>query len=338
MGIPTDVMTFHMNKKWNSLWNGKIAKVDNFKVFKIPGLNWFPIEHSQRFTFRINLIPGRFAHKLKLYDIIHFHDDSDLTFPLFSYFVKKPKLFHLHGFTVDFYKRNFIGRQIFKNVTDKYISLSKDVEENLIRLGISKEKIIRLPNGIDVNTYYPSGKKEGNLVLYVGRITKTKGVHILLESLRYLKQPIDLVLIGPPDWGFEEISKLIMKAKGMHNVRYLGILKTEEVIRWYQKASIFVHPSFMEIFPMTDLEALACGTPVVATPVGGIPEIVCDGKNGISVPVGDPVRLAEAIQYLLENKNIRIKYGEEGRKWVVKCFSLEAVTKRLCGIYEEILR
>ncbi|MEA2066094.1 MAG: hypothetical protein U9O65_03200, partial [Thermotogota bacterium] len=106
IGVQTDIMTFNMNRKWNPSWQAKTEKIDDINVFKIPALNWFPMVHSDRITLGINLIPGRFRKYLKNYDVIHFHC-AELTFPLFSYTVKKPKIVHLHGFSTDFYKRYF---------------------------------------------------------------------------------------------------------------------------------------------------------------------------------------------------------------------------------------
>lgn len=88
VGVHVDVMTFNMDRKWNPKWREKIEKIDGITVFKVPALNWLPSEHSPRITFGINLIPGRFRHWMKEYDIIHFHE-AEFSFPLFSYFVKK---------------------------------------------------------------------------------------------------------------------------------------------------------------------------------------------------------------------------------------------------------
>jgi len=85
------------------------------------------------------------------------------------------------------------------------------------------------------------------------------------------------------------------------------------------------------------LEALACETPVIATKCGGPTEIVQDYKNGLLVPVKDPVRLAESIQYLLSNGEIRRKFGKAGRKWVSRNASLQATTEKLVKIYEELI-
>ncbi|MFQ5772368.1 MAG: glycosyltransferase family 4 protein [bacterium] len=341
MGIPTDIMTFNMDRKWTPTWHAKTEKIDGINVFKIPALNWFPLEHSYRITLRINLIPGRFQNRLKDYDIVHFHDGDDLSFPLFSYFVRKPKILHFHGFPTNFFKRYFLCRLMLKSVADLYISPSQLIENGLIEVGVPKYKIRRLPNGpIDVNLFRSSGKKRDNLILFVGRITFNKGLHILIKSLNNLKKSIHLVIIGPP-WDARylgEMLKLIEnKNKGdLHKITYLGVQDHRNVAKWCQRASVFVLPSLVEAGGIVNLEAMSCETPVVATNVGGVPEFVRDGETGLLVPANNPDRLAESIQYLLDNEDVRIKFGREGRKWVVKHFSVETVVERLCRIYEEI--
>lgn len=341
IGVHVDVMTFNMNRKWNPSWQAKIEKTDGINIFKIPALNWFPMEHSDRITLGINLIPGRFRNRLKKYDIIHFHG-GDLTFPLFSYTVKKLKIFQLHGFSLDFYKRYFLSRLIFKNIADLYISISRNMQRELIDLGIPKNRIRLLYNGIDAKTFHPSEKKSDNLVLFVGRITYTKGLHILLESLRYLKKKIHLVVIGPSDWDVKYFREILVRMenenkKGEHKITYLGAQEQTNIIKWYQKASVFVLPSFGEAFAVVNLEALACGTPVIATNIGGIPEVIQHGKNGILIPPNNAIKLAEAIQYLLDNEDVRARFGREGRKFVVENFSYSVIGKKLCRIYKEML-
>ena len=340
MGVQVDVMTFNMDRKWNPKWRGKIEKIDGITVFKIPALNWMPIEHSPRITLGVNLIPGRFTNLLKRYDVIHFHE-ADFSFPLFSFLVRKPKIFHLHGFSIDFYKRYFLSRLMFKHVADVYISISHRMVKKLVELGIPQNKIRYLPNGVDIKLFHPIKNKENNLVLFVGRITFDKGLHVLLKSLTYLEKPIHLVIIGPSDWDVEYFHEMLKQIadenkKGPHKITYLGAQDHTNIMKWYQRAAIFVLPSFGEAFPVVNLEALSCETPVVATDVGGIREVISDGENGILVPPNNAVRLAEAIQYLLDNKDIRIKFGREGRKWVAKNFSSKAVTEKLCRIYKEI--
>jgi len=340
MGVHVDVMTFNMDRKWNPKWKGKTEKIDGITVFKIPALNWLP--NSPRINLGVNLIPGRFTNLLKRYDVIHFHEVRDFSFPLFSFFTRKPKLLHVHGIITDYFRRYHLSRIILKHVTDFYISISKQMEKDLLELGIAKDKIIYLPNGVNTKLFSPIGKKEDNLLLFVGRITFNKGLHILLESLHHLEEPVHLVIIGPGDWNlkyYQHMLKLMEmeNRKGMHQITYLGALDRADIVKWYQKASIFILPSFAEGFPVVILEALSCETPVIATPIGGIPEVIRNHENGILVPPNNSVSLAKAIQFLLENKQIRTRFGREGRKCVIKNHSLEAVAKKLRRIYKQLI-
>jgi len=337
--IQTDVMTFNVNQNRKPLWQGKTEKIDGITVFKIPALNWIPIKHSYRITSGVNFIPGRFTSILKKYDITHFHE-FELSFPLFSFPIKKPKLIHLHGINYNFLRKHHLSRFLLKHLAHLYISISKQMQKDLVTLGIPGNKIAYLPNSIDTNLFTPRKQKEDNLLLFVGRISPGKGLHILIKSLRYLKESVRLAIIGPPDWNvnyYQNILRLIEKEnkKGKHNIRYLGSMEQTELAEWYQKASLFILPSFAEGFPVTILEALSCETPVIATPVGGIPEIIKSHETGVLVQPDDH-HLAEAIQYLLKNRNIGFEMGREGRMLVMKEYSLEIASKKLCTIYKQL--
>jgi glycosyltransferase involved in cell wall biosynthesis len=215
------------------------------------------------------------------------------------------------------------------------------MERDLVELGISRSRIMYLPNAVNGELFRPHGGKEDNLLLFVGRISFEKGLHVLLDSLRDLKKSVSLVIIGPATSlnYYQDILKRIEKEnqRGKHRITYLGALDQPEVAKWCQKASILILPSFYEAFPVVILEALSCETPVIATPVGGIPELVRDYENGFLIPPNNPLKLAEAIEYLLDNKDIRIRMGKAGRKRGVKDFSLEIVAQKLRRVYEQII-
>jgi glycosyltransferase involved in cell wall biosynthesis len=342
IGIHTDVLTFNMDKKWEPKWKGETWQLNKFQVYRIPGLNWYPLSHSDRITMGINLIPGKFTHILKKYDIIHFHED--FSFPFFAFFCDKPKILHLHGLHgVDFYDKYFLVKFILRNVADMYICITDAMRKNLISMGICEHKVKYLPNGVDTELFSPRGKKISNLLLFTGRIVFQKGLHILLESLSFLKIPIKLIIIGPLDkescYGRRILSMIEKENKmGRHKVIYLGELRHEDLVEWYRKAAIFILPCVKpEAFGVVSLEALACETPVIATNIGGIPEVVRHNENGLLIPPNDPIKLAESIQYLLENGHFRNLFGKAGRKWVLENFSLNVIVKRLCGIYTELL-
>ena len=337
-GVHTSVMTFNTNRKWSPKWQGKTEIIDGITVFKIPALKWIP---SARFTLGINNIPGRFRHISKNYDIMHFHE-LELSFPFFSFTARKPKIFHFHGFDIEFLKRYYLHKFLLKHLADYYISISKKMKRDLLETGFPVSRVIYLPNGVDTEFFRHMGEKEENLLLFVGRITAVKGLHILFKALRYLRIPVRLAVVGPAAWDRDYYLDMLdlMKMenqKAKHEIMYLGALDQVEIVKWYRKASIFILPSFREGFPITVLEALSCETPVIATPVGGVPEVVENHKNGILVPQNDPIKLAKAIEFLLENRNIRTGFGLRGRKIVVKEFSFKVVVPKLCTIYERIL-
>ena len=340
-GIQTDVMAFNVDQNRKPKWQGKMEKIDGIKVFRIPALNWLWKLHSYRITAGVNLIPGRFTHILKNYDILHFHE-FELSFPFFSFLIKKPKILHLHGIDYVSLRRHHISRFLLRHLAHLYISISKSIEKDLEMLGIPRDRILYVPNSVDTDLFKPPQKqKEDNLLLFVGRISAGKGLHILMESLQYLKENVRLVIIGPQDWDinyYQSILKIIEKEnrKGKHEIRYLGALEPVELVEWYQKATLFILPSFIEGFPVTILEALACETPVIATLVGGIPEIIQNYETGILVPRSDCKSLAEAIQYLLENKDVRLKMAHKGRKRVIREYSIDNACKKLCAIYNQL--
>lgn len=343
VGVHVDVMTFNMDRKWNPRWRKKIEKIDGITVFKIPALNWLPIEHSPRITSRLNVIPGIFTHLMKEYDIIHFHE-AEFSFPFFSHFVKKPKILHLHGIRFDYFKRYHLSRFLLKTAADLYLSLTKQMKKELVMLGIPKDKIEYLPNAVDLKIFQPKEQKLDNSILYVGRIAPVKGLHTLLKSLKYIQTPVDLEIIGPPGWNLDYYQNMlrlidIENRRGNHKIRYLGHVDPNHpsLIKGYQRASIFVLPSFYEAFGVVLLEAMACETPIISTYTGGTPEIIINGVNGLVVPVNSAVKLAEAINYLLENKDVRIRFGKAGRSMVTDNFSIEVVVKKLCKIYEKLI-
>jgi glycosyltransferase involved in cell wall biosynthesis len=335
-------MAFNLEQRWKSKWSGKISKIDGITVFKIPGLNWHPFVDSYKVTMGVNLIPGRFKNILKEYDVVHFHE-FDITFPFFSYLVKKPKIIHCHGLDVPYLKGNHVIRKLLKHLASVFISVSHQMTNDFLSLGINRDKIAYVPNGVDTQLFKPHGEKDDDLLLFVGRIAPVKGLHVLLKSLHYLDKPIRLVIIG----GMSELPKYysyIMEAikrekrKGKHDIIYLGARDQADIIKWYQKASILAFPSTeYEALGIVNVESLACETPVVATSVGGVPEVVKDGENGMLIEPNDPISLADKIQYLLDNEEIRKRFGREGRKQVIKDYSLEVAVEKLIKIYKQII-
>jgi glycosyltransferase involved in cell wall biosynthesis len=125
-------------------------------------------------------------------------------------------------------------------VAETYISISRNMQNELIEAGISQAKIKLLPNGVDTKIFSPSGTRDDDTLLFVGRITFNKGLHVLLESLHHLKRKVHLFIIGSK-WDaryFKRIQEQINNEnqKGIHKITYLGEKDPSEMIKWYQKA------------------------------------------------------------------------------------------------------
>lgn len=337
-GITTDIMTFNYATDRRAVFGEKTEIINGLHVFKVPTIL------LPRPTFFVKHLATHFRSRMKQYDIVHFHNDTDLSFPIFSYGLTMPKLFHCHCLDTTYfdYRRNPVAKQAFLRSADIFITLSRFLSEMLIDLGLPKEKIRIVPNSVDIGRFKEgTEKKAENLLLFVGRLDPKKGIPVLLQSLKHLKTPVKLVLIGPPSH-YEEYSRRIVKLiddagkKTIHTVTYLGPVEPEELVRWYQKASILVLPSISESFPMTIMESLACGTPVVASNVGAVSDVIHDHENGILVPPSSPTKLAEALQYLLDNENTRLKLGTQGAKWIAENFSSDTLITSLIQIYRSL--
>jgi alpha-maltose-1-phosphate synthase len=192
-------------------------------------------------------------------------------------------------------------------------------------------------------------------VLFVGRITRQKGIVHLLRAIRHLDPGIGVVLAaGQPDTPelAAEVEALVAEARASRpNVVWIPEMLTRlEIRQLYSHAAVFVCPSVYEPFGITNLEAMACETPVVASAIGGIPEVVADGETGVLVPVElspdepmtpvDPDRfaqdLAAAINALVSDPERRAAMGDAGRRRA-ETFSWSSVADRTLDLYRSLV-
>ena len=175
-------------------------------------------------------------------------------------------------------------------------------------------------------------------VLFVGRLTRQKGVFDLLEASKKFAPGTQLVLAtGKPDEPniLDDLKKAV---KGRGDVVWINsMLGQAETIALYSGAAVSVTPSVYEPFGIVVLEAMACGSPVVASAVGGIKEIVQSGQSGLLVPPADPKRLSEAVNRLLGDAGLGRKLAVNARRRVERHFSWESAARRTFEIYKRIL-
>jgi len=120
------------------------------------------------------------------------------------------------------------------------------------------------------------------------------------------------------------------------NVRYQGAVSRERMPAWYHELDCFVLPSLSENFPLTVLEAMGCGVPVIASRVGGIPEAITAGENGLLVTPGDTADLVQAIRHLAQDRTRAAMLGHAGRETVLRRFSLDLQVQRQLQLYAKI--
>jgi starch synthase len=229
--------------------------------------------------------------------------------------------------------------------------MRSDVLATYPSLAADRVHVIR--NGIDTREYSPDpgtdvleryGIATGPpTVVYVGRITRQKGLPVLLRAAELLDPQVQLVLCaGQADTAEldAEVSGLVARLRESRPaVTWLsGMLPRAEVVQILSHATVFVCPSLYEPLGIVNLEAMACGTAVVASDVGGIPEVVADAQTGLLVPPGDPQQLAAAISSLTSDPPRASAMGELGRRRVIAEFSWASVAAQTAALYTGLTR
>jgi starch synthase len=217
---------------------------------------------------------------------------------------------------------------------------------------IPRERVHVIRNGIDTKQYAPDRatdvlEKHGvdpdrPYVIFVGRITRQKGVPVLLRAAAALDPDAQLVLCAgaadTPELGAEVASLVAELQATRTGVLWIpDMLPKPEVVQLLTHATAFVCPSVYEPLGIVNLEAMACATAVVASRVGGIPEVVDGGVTGLLVPPDDPASLADALNLLLRDPDDAKEMGEAGRERAVAEFSWESVATQTASLYASLL-
>ncbi|OGO50725.1 MAG: hypothetical protein A2148_01605 [Chloroflexi bacterium RBG_16_68_14] len=231
-------------------------------------------------------------------------------------------------------------RWVAKRV-DKIITGSASSAASVARaFGLPPEHIRVIYDGVDPDVFrpLPDVEREAHRILFVGHTEdKNKGFRYLLEALSLLrgKTPFHLRVVHRP--GSREAPRLIQELGLQGRATFLEQLTTEELVHQYNRAQLLVSPSLYEGFGLPAAEAMACGTPVVATQAGALREIVEDGVSGLLVPAAQVEPLAEAIRELLEDPERCREMGEAGARRVRERFNWHRTAEETLALYEEVL-
>lgn len=216
-----------------------------------------------------------------------------------------------------------------------------------------------IPPGVDVSHFYPIPKDEARqfiglspnqqMVLFVGRIEPLKGVDTLIRAMSCLKfrsvvSPVYLAIIGgEPDADPDEMSAEMTRLQRLcdelavgQTVVFLGKRAQDTLPYYYSAAEVLVMPSFYESFGMVALEAMACGTPVIASQVGGLAFLVKDGETGFHVPEGDPAALCDKLALFLSERDLREQMAVRASQYA-QAYNWEKIASQIESVYRRLL-
>jgi glycosyltransferase involved in cell wall biosynthesis len=226
---------------------------------------------------------------------------------------------------------------------NRVIALTSREARYLERLGVAHERIAVIPNGVDMEEFAPvrAAMREGDdvRILFAGRCyPQQKGLEVLLDAMAFLRDDarIRLRIVGE-DWGGHSVIRSMARSHGIKDrITLLGRVDRPSLIEEFQSADVFVLPSLFDSFPIAILEAMAAGLPVVATRVGGVPDIVEDGRTGVLVDPGDAKALAGALRGLASDGSARREMGRRGRERA-RQFSWEEILPQIKRVYEDAI-
>ncbi len=221
----------------------------------------------------------------------------------------------------------------------------------------NRRKIVIIPPGVDLSRFYPIPTDEARqfigletsdqIVLFVGRIEPLKGVDTLIEAMacqrgRSLGRVTLVIIGGDPDANPQEMSAEMARLQQLcddlcmdHMVLFLGKRAQDTLPYYYSAADVLVMPSHYESFGMVALEAMACGTPVIASQVGGLAYLIKDGETGYHVPDQDPDALCEKLTLLLGNPRLRQEMGARAAQYA-RNYAWENIARQIVEVYSAL--
>jgi len=325
-----------------------LERLDGIPIYRLPVPGPKPLASL---TFTLAALP---LIKRLNPDLIHAHEliSPATTAVIAKKLFGKPVVATLHrsGPIGDVLKlnRRFGGRTRLKVLCreiDAFCVISDEIDSELAAEGVALSKRIPIPNGVDIERFFPlpaSEKlamrsrlglpKEAQIVIFVGRLVPEKQVDHLVGFWRSIRSTLPqarLLILGS---GPEDD---ILKQNADDGILFQG--EQFDVAPYLQASDVFVLPSRAEGLSVALLEALACGLPAVVSRVGGLPEVVRHLETGWLIPPDDTIALREAIVTVLRNKELQHKLGKQGRIQVVENYSLVKMADRLCDLYSRVI-
>ncbi|MTV49907.1 glycosyltransferase [Heliobacillus mobilis] len=247
---------------------------------------------------------------------------------------------------------NFWSEKLTASLTEKYILVAEFLKKKLMAQGIPASKLAVIHNGVDDKKFYRlcqnsaagTGLRqeleiadEVTLVGMVGRFHPVKGHKYLIEAARdiiKIHQNVRFLFVG--DGFYRDVIEESIREEGLDSFFIFAGFR-EDIANVYSALDILALPSLSEGLSLTLMESMLCGCPPVVTAVGGNPEIICNGKNGLVVPPGDSLALAAALVRLMDNPTEAKKMGEAARRTVEERFTAQRMAERTLVLYRQLL-
>lgn len=244
-----------------------------------------------------------------------------------------------------------LGTYMELAVSDRIVAVSEKTKEDFLRQNqVSKDKISVIYNGVDIEKFSPKipgdsiretySLGDSQLILTVGGDILLKGtifaLYALSEIVKVLPK-VKLIVIGVNGKNKERLVLIIKNLGIQNNVVLIDRIPNYKMPNYYSSSDIVVLPSLSENFPVVALEAMSSGKPVVASKVGGIPELVNNNENGILVSPGNVEQIVQALLRLLENQSLRNRMGELGRKTVEEKFDWKKISQLYLNEFESLM-
>lgn len=295
-------------------------------------------------------------------DIVHALQDysaNSATAAIVSWVTNVPFVYTIQGIGVKtgnltadillgFYDRTV--EHLITRRASRVILLSKHLLTRAVQLGVNERKATVVPSGVDYSIFDPRrpevtrkrdilreefGIKEDIIIGYVGRLIPSKGIEYLVRAVYEISDKarrVTLLVVG--DGPYKKDLDIISRDLGLRTI-FAGW--QAETAPYYALMDIFALPSPFEGLPNAVLEAMAMEKPIVATDIGGIPDLVEDGENGFLVPAFDHKRMASALLDLVRDGDLRARMGHIGREKIKKSFSWDAIAPRVEQVYRDII-
>jgi D-inositol-3-phosphate glycosyltransferase len=307
---------------------------------RVPGLakqyTWTKL--AERLTFGLN---ARAFMERERFDIAHIQKPYDL--PAAAWFKRKSGsriVFGCHG--TDF----FPGDRRLVNASDIAVSCSAfNAAQVRAHYGITPRVVY---NGIDPQQFFPHAPDDAlrhklagdaQTLFYAGRLVRWKGVQYLIDATAQLAKTRNVRLLLAGEGEYRAVLEQRAREQGVADrVLFLGYISADALASYYALADVVALGSYAnETFSIMSAEAMACARPVVGSRFGGIPEVIADGETGFLAEPENALDFAEKIGRLLDDANLRARFGQCGRERVLKLFTWDAVTERVLEAYKTIL-